>query len=108
MISKRLFNYDDVSGMSTFIFFDEETEKTWFGYEQDQQDHFDYAAESRANNNLNKSKDMWHAAHISPLMIMKLKNEHGVDIYNPAHKDKLRKILNSSDFLKLRTNEFVI
>jgi hypothetical protein len=63
--------------------------------------------ESQANG-WDKKSDMWHAAHIPVGIMYEWKVKHGVDAWNPAHKDGVRRLLNSSDYRYLRVNHFII
>lgn len=49
------------------------------------------------------SREMRRAASIPMAIIEKWRNEHGVDVFNPDHIGAVRKLLNSSEYLYLRT-----
>lgn len=49
------------------------------------------------------SRELRRAASIPMIIIEKWKDEHGVDVFNPDHKEAVRRLLNSSEYLYLRT-----
>lgn len=49
------------------------------------------------------SRELRRAASIPLAVIEKWRNELGVDVFNPDHKPKVRQLLNSSEYLYLRT-----
>lgn len=50
-----------------------------------------------------RSRELRRAASIPMAVIEKWKNEMGVDVFNPDHLPKVRQLLNSSEYLWLRT-----
>jgi hypothetical protein len=49
------------------------------------------------------SRELRRAASIPMIIIEKWRNELGVDVFNPDHKEAVRRLLNSSEYLYLRT-----
>lgn len=49
------------------------------------------------------SREMRRAASIPMSIVEKWKNELGVDVFNQDHKEAVRRLLNSSEYLYLRT-----
>lgn len=49
------------------------------------------------------SRELRRAASIPNAIIEKWRNELGVDVFNPDHKEAVRRLLNSSEYLYLRT-----
>ena len=46
----------------------------------------------------------WRRAASIPLVIVeKWRNEHGVDVFNPDHMPAVKRLLNSNEYLYLRT-----
>jgi len=75
-------------------------------YRQDVQPTIDYAKALR-NDSLTDSgikRDLWHYASIPPVVIMKLRFEYGVDVFNRNHYPKLFQLLNS-EFKYLKTTD---
>lgn len=49
------------------------------------------------------SRELRRAASIPMSVIEKWKNELGIDVFDPNHREAVRKLLNSSEYLYLRT-----
>jgi hypothetical protein len=49
------------------------------------------------------SREWRRAASIPLAIVEKWRNELGVDVFNPDHKPAVRRLLNSSEYLYLRT-----
>jgi hypothetical protein len=66
-------------------------------YQQDVEPTIDYAKALR-NDSLTDGgikKDFWHYASIPPVVIMKMKFEHGVDVFDRNHQRRLFELLNT-------------
>jgi hypothetical protein len=48
-------------------------------------------------------KDWWHYASIPNILIIKWKNELGVDVFDHNHKKKVFELLNSPEYRYLKT-----
>jgi hypothetical protein len=55
------------------------------------------------NDGYSPSRELRRAASVPMAIIEKWKNELGVDVFNPDHKEAVRRLLNSSEYLYLRT-----
>lgn len=53
-------------------------------------------------------KELRLAASVSPGVQMEWLVKYGVRFWDPNHKDKVRKLLNSSDYRYLRINHFIM
>lgn len=106
-MSERLFDHDPYSGMTTWHSYDEATDTTFFRYEQDTSAILDFNKEAQAES-FDKRSDMWHAAKVPNVIIMKWLTEHGVDFWNKDHQDGVRRLLNSNEYRYLRVNHFII
>jgi hypothetical protein len=49
------------------------------------------------------SRDLRHIAEIPLVIVEKWKNDYGVDCFNKDHAEGVRRLLNSNEFLYLRT-----
>lgn len=49
------------------------------------------------------SREWRRAASIPMAIVEKWRNEHGVDVFNPDHRAAVRRLLNSNEYLYLRT-----
>ena len=94
-------------GVESYIVTPEhETEGTAIHYRQDIEPTIDYCAALRKDGLTDSGikRDLWQYAHIPPVVIMKLKNEYGVDVFNRNHYPKLFKLLNT-EFQYLKTTD---
>ncbi len=55
------------------------------------------------NDGYSPSRELRRAASIPMAIVEKWKNELGVDVFNPDHLPAVRRLLNSSEYLYLRT-----
>jgi len=102
-----LLDYDPISGMKEWISTDEETGETFIRYEQDVSPILDYNKEMQAES-FDKRSEMWHAAKVPNIVAMEWLTKYGVQMWNPAHKDGVRKLLNSNEYRYLRVNHFIM
>lgn len=68
-------------------------------------------ANKEAQNHVNttsKSGEMRHVARVPNVIVVKWLNEYGVNFYDPDHWPAVRRMLNSSEWRWLRTDESVI
>ena len=66
-------------------------------YRQDVEPLLDYTKELRNSGSadLGIKRDMWHYAQIPPVIMMRWKNELGVDLFNKDHLKAVLKLLNT-------------
>ena len=107
MPDELLLDYDPISGMKEWISTDEDTGETFVRYEQDVSPILDYNKEMQADG-FDKRSDMWHAAKVPNVVAMEWLTKYGVQMWNPAHKDGVRKLLNSNEYRYLRVNHFIM
>lgn len=107
-MSERLFGHDSTTGLTEWFSTDEETGISSIRYEQDCSSILDDNRRADADGELDRTSDLWHVAKIPSVIIMKWMTEHGVDLFNPAHKDGVKKLLNSSEYSYLKRAPIVI
>lgn len=107
MPDELLLDHDPISGMTEWISTDEETGETFIRYEQDVSPILDYNKEMQAES-FDKRSEMWHAAKVPNIVAMEWLTKYGVQMWNPAHKDGVRKLLNSNEYRYLRVNHFIM
>lgn len=107
MPDELLLDHDPISGMTEWISTDEETGETFIRYEQDVSPILDYNKEMQAES-FDRRSDMWHAAKVPNVVAMEWLTKYGVQMWNPAHKDGVRKLLNSNEYRYLRVNHFIM
>jgi hypothetical protein len=55
------------------------------------------------NDGYSPSRELRRAASIPMSIVEKWKNELGVDVFDPNHREAVRRLLNSSEYMYLRT-----
>jgi hypothetical protein len=55
------------------------------------------------NDGYSPSREWRRAASIPLVIVEKWRNEHGIDVFNPDHMPAVKRLLNSSEYLYLRT-----
>lgn len=106
-MAERLFDVDPLSGMRTY-FSTSDGGDTWnFRREQDLNPVLDMNKAAQQET-MDKREDVWHAAHIPPLIIYEWLTKHGVDLYNSNHQDGVKRLLNDPDYRYLRVNKFIM
>ena len=104
-MSKELLDTDLMTGISTYHDYDHDTDTTFITTEQDIQSILDDNKESR-NHGLDKKGEFWKAASVPIVVQMEWLTKYGIDMMNPDHIGGVKRLLNSSDYAYLRTNEF--
>jgi hypothetical protein len=61
------------------------------------------ASENGGRSHWGADADMWRVASIPHIVILKWKNDHGIDFFNADHWPKVVALLNSSEYAWLRT-----
>jgi len=105
---ERLLDYDRDTGLKTWFSSSDDDGGTWnLRYEQDASPILDRNKASQAEG-FDKRSDMWHAAHIPTIVMLEWKHKHGVELWNPNHKEGVRRLLNSDEYRYLRVKNFII
>lgn len=98
---------DPLTGVSSTVVTPEHWDKgVAIHYEQDVQPLIDHCKTLR-NDGLTDGgikRDLWHYACLPPVIIMKFRNEYGIDVFNRNHYPKLFRLLNT-EFKYLKTTE---
>lgn len=55
-----------------------------------------------------RKSDMWHAASIPAAVIYEWITKFGVNFYNPAHADGVKRLLNSSDYRWCKVKDIIL
>lgn len=107
MADELLLDYDPASGLKEWISTDETTGESFIRYEQDVSANLDFCKEQQANG-WDKRADMWHAANIPVTIQMEWLVKHGVELWNPNHKEGVKRLLNDPDYRYLRVHHFIM
>ena len=112
LMAKMILDYDAISGISHWTDTDEDTGMTYFGADQDATAIFDW---NRAlyNDDHGKWGEWTHVASIPILMIARLMANGTLDkdyrVLDPDEfRKEMKKVLNDSDYNKIRTRPGVI
>ncbi len=108
MLDERLLDYDPSTGMKTWFSSSDDDCGTWnLRYEQDVSPLLD-ANKAAQNESFDKRADMWHAASIPNVVLMEWITKHGIEYWNPNHRDGVKRLLNSDEYRHLRVKNFII
>jgi hypothetical protein len=108
MLDERLLDYDPSTGMKTWFSSSDDDGGTWnLRYEQDVSPLLD-ANKSAQVDSWDKRADMWHAASIPNVVLMEWVVKHGIEYWNPNHKEGVKRLLNSDEYRHLRVRNFII
>lgn len=60
------------------------------------------------NTDFDRRSDMWHAASIPTSVMYEWLTRFGVNAWNPAHSDAVKKLLNSSDYRWCKVKNIIL
>lgn len=60
------------------------------------------------NEDFDRSSEVWHAAHIPAYIMYEWLTKYGVNFYNPAHADGVKRLLNDSEYRWLKVKNIII
>lgn len=94
---KRLLDYDPLTGVRTYHEYDHSARKFYIHETQDVEKILDKNKELANNSSYKQAgikQDHYHFATIPNVVIMKLKNEHNLDVFDRDDLVKIEKLLN--------------
>lgn len=103
---KQVIEYDPLSGITTTFDYDEGTDTTIIGREQDVSAILEKNKALANNDDVTKEgikNSWWLYAEIPNIVIEKWLNEHGVNLYNRDHQKAVFRLLNQPEYRYLRT-----
>ena len=106
----ELIDFDPGTGLRKWMNYDEAADEIQIAYDQDKiaEKAIIDSNKSAQAHAFDKSSDFWHAAHIPIGVMYEWKVKHGVDAWDPNHKQGVMRLLNSSDYRYLRVRNFII
>lgn len=105
---ERLLDHDPSTGLKTWFSSSDDNGGTWnVRYEQDTSSLLDANKAAQAES-FDKRSELWHAAHIPTVVMMEWMVKHGVEAWNPAHADGVRRLLDDPDYRYLRVRNFIM
>lgn len=106
-MSKRLLDYDPVTGLKTFHDYDEIEDKTFISYEEDVEALLDRNKRLQ-NESSGPLGDGVHVASIPPTVQMKWMIEYGVDLMNKGHMPAVKRLLNDPEWRYLKVRNIIL
>ena len=105
-MGKKLLNYDPVTRTADWHLYDHDTKKTFIKTVQDCQPILEI--NKRKQNSHNTSRymdkgDYYHFASVPNTVLLEWKEKHGVDWNRPEDLPKIEKLLQSREYMYLRT-----
>ncbi len=106
-MTKRILDHDPLSGITEYFDYDHTSDTMTIQTVQDVTPIIEF------NKALQKDTSYWskgvkkefvHAARIPNNIINKWLIEDGIDVFNPQHKERVRRKLNDPDYRYLRTS----
>ena len=102
---RRLIDYDPLTRESVWYDYDHTSGEMILHHHQDV-GHIIEANKMRQNEDWYSKdgikKNMWHYACIPNTVILKWKKEHGVDVFDKAHRRRMFKLLNDPEYKYLK------
>lgn len=95
------------TGLRKFMRYEEETDEVQIDYRQDVAPLIDKNKASQVDG-FDKRSEFWHAAHIPTIVMYQWITKHGVNAWNPAHRDGVKRLLNDPEYRYLRVNNFIL
>lgn len=105
-MSKRLLDYDPLTRISTYHWYDSETDTTTIGYEQDMEPFLEKNKAIQGIDGYSKDgikRNWWCVASIPPGLILKWLYEEGIDVFNKDHWPAVKRKLNDPSYRLIRT-----
>lgn len=105
-MAKRLLDYDPLTRTKTWHEYDHQSGKTHIQTEQDVSGYLkrNKALQSSGYDQAQSKRTGWkRIASIPNTVIMQIKKEHNIDVFNQDDLPKLEKLLQSNEFKYLRT-----
>lgn len=108
-MNRELLDYDPLTGIRQYFGWDNDGNE----YLIDEVDKSDVQTVLDRNKELNnhadlKKGDMWLVASIPPWVQYEWLDKHGVQFWNPDHKEGVKRLLNSSDYRYLKTQDIIL
>ena len=107
-MTKRLLDYDPIYGVSCYMEYQPADQRVVLTHEQDVSLILD--ANQRDRNDTGKTsrgikQDWWKYASVPAIVEIEWMQKYGVQLDNPAHKQKIFELLNHPDYKYLRCTD---
>jgi hypothetical protein len=104
-MSKRLLDFNPLSGEKVWFQYDESIDSMTITHEQDVEDHLKVAHARAIDDNYTRKgmkNDLLHYAHVPNTVILKMKQEDGVDLFEKNDAKRVFELLNTK-YKRLKT-----
>ena len=105
-MSKRVLDYDPLTGITTTFDYHADTDTTVLYREQDVSVILEANKQIQNDESITKQgikEGWWHYGQIPMIVIEKWRNEHGVDVFNKDHTKAVFRLLNQPEYRYLKT-----
>lgn len=101
---------DAYGGVKTFIGTGDEDDTVLVKREFDAGHATDHLDRNKAlqNEDFDRKSELWHAASIPISVMYEWLTKYGVNAWNPAHADGVKKLLNSSDYRWCKVKNIIL
>ena len=102
---RRLLDHDPVSGLTEYHSYDPATDTTVIETVQDVAPVLERnkALQNADDGGWSPTRELRRAASIPDILVLKWRNEEGIDVFDPNHWPAVKRKLNSSEYRWLRT-----
>jgi len=107
-MSKRIFDFDPLTGITDIFEYDSLTDTTTLSRHQDVQPILEDNKLLQNNPEYTKhgfKNEFWHYGSIPIVLIEKWLNEEGLDVFNKNHSKRMFQKLNSPEYKYLRSTD---
>lgn len=106
-MTKRLLDFDPLSGEKVWFQYDQHCDQMTITHEQDVTEHLKLAHHLATDDKRDKKgrkEDWWHYAHVPNAVILEMKQKHGVDFFDKNQHKRVFALLNS-EYKRLKTTQ---
>lgn len=104
-MKRRLIERDPMSGIAEYHHYDPATDRTVIETVQDVEPilEFNKARQNAEDGGWSPTRELRRAATIPDIVILKWRNELGIDVFNRDHWPAVKRLLNSNEWRHLRS-----
>lgn len=94
----RVLDFNPLSGESVMFDYDAHTDQMILTHQQDVRRELAFAHNKAVDDSATKrgiKNDLWHYARVPNIVILEMKQKHGVDFFDRNHKKRVFELLNT-------------
>jgi hypothetical protein len=106
-MTRRLLDFNPLSKEAVWFNYDAHTDQMTISHEQDVEPIKELTHAMATDGNYSKrgmKEDWWHYAKVPNIVIMEMKQKHGVDFFDPNHSKRVFELLNG-EYRLLKTTD---